>query len=148
ALPRELDTLVMALLSENPLARPSTTGEVIDRLSALLGIESQPRDVSDIALEQPGLVGRERERRHLARERERLRHGCGAATVYSAPRGAGLTRLLLEFAVDARISGMGVLHVQAKGCAGPHGVADALVQRLLDVLPELALPAARQRAVV
>ena len=31
-LPRELDALVMALLSENALARPGTTGEVIDRL--------------------------------------------------------------------------------------------------------------------
>jgi hypothetical protein len=146
ALPRELDTLVMALLSENPLGRPSTTGEVIDRLSALLGLETQPRDVSDIALEQPSLVGRERERRHFARELERLRHGHGQATVYSAARGAGRTRLLLELAVDARISGTSVLHVQAKGCAGPHGVADALVQRILDVLPELALPAAQQHA--
>jgi tetratricopeptide (TPR) repeat protein len=148
ALPRELDALVMGLLSENPLARPSSTGEVIDRLSALLGVESQPRAASDIALEQPALVGRERERKHLARGLERLRHGHGEATIYSAPRGAGRTRLLLEFAIDARIAGMSVLHVQAKGCTGPHGVADALVQRLLDVLPELALAAARERAPV
>jgi tetratricopeptide (TPR) repeat protein len=146
--PPELDGLVMSLLSENPMARPSTTGEVIDRLSALLGVESEARDVSDIALEQPGLVGRERERRYLRRQLKLLHQGRGESTVYVARRGEGRSRLLLEFATDARIFGVSVLHVQAKSCSGPHGVAEALVQHLLDALPELAQQAARTRASV
>jgi hypothetical protein len=145
--PAELDALVSSLLSENPNARPSTTGEVIDRLSALLGVESQSHDSrSDLALAQPGLVGRERERRHLRRQLKQLQLGRGESTVYSARRGEGRTRLLLELATDARIFGVSVLQVQAKGCSGPHAVAEALVQHLLDALPEPAREAARPRA--
>ncbi|HEX6240274.1 MAG TPA: serine/threonine-protein kinase, partial [Polyangiales bacterium] len=101
-LPKELDTLVMGLLSENPLARPSTTGEVIDRLSAVLGLMPTPRsDASDIGLSQPDLTGRERERKEFRRQLESAQQGKREATVFAARAGCGRTRLLTELAVDA-----------------------------------------------
>jgi serine/threonine-protein kinase len=149
ALPAELDALVMSLISENPMARPSTTGEVIDLLSALLGIESEADGASDlIALEQPALVGRERERTDLRRQLEQVRAGHGECTTYLGGRGAGRSRLLLELATDARILGFSVLQVGAKDCASSHGVAESLLHRLLDALPDLAEQAARPHAAV
>jgi tetratricopeptide (TPR) repeat protein len=146
-LPRELDTLVMALLSENPLARPSTTGEVIDRLSAVLGQAPSARsDASDIGLSQPDLTGRERERKEFRRQLEAVNQGKGEASVFAARAGCGRTRLLLELAVDARIFGAKVIHVQATSCAGQHGVADAIAQRLFETLPEVAQRAAQDHA--
>ncbi len=147
--PKELDALVMALLSENPLARPSTTGEVIDRLSAVLGRSRAPRaDAADIGFSQPALTGRERERREFKRQLEQLALGHGEATMLAARPGAGRTRLLDEFAVDARIAGAHVVHIQAKSVSGSHGVAEAIVQRLLDGLPDVARAAAAPHASV
>jgi tetratricopeptide (TPR) repeat protein len=146
-LPRELDALVMALLSENPLARPTTTGEVIDRLSAVLGrLPEQRSGAQDIDFSQPGLMGRERERKEWKRQLEQLALGHGEATLFAAKAGDGRTRLLNELAVDARIFGAHVIHVHAKSCSGTHGLADAIVQRLLDGLPEAARAAAHEHA--
>jgi tetratricopeptide (TPR) repeat protein len=147
--PKELDALVMALLSENPLARPSTTGEVIDRLSAVLGLPAAPRsDAADIGLTLPNLTGRERERKEFRRQLEQLGQGHGEATVLAARRGDGRTRLLNELAVDARIFGAHVVHVEAKSVSGSHAVADAIVMRLLDGLPDITRQAAHEHASV
>jgi tetratricopeptide (TPR) repeat protein len=148
-LPKELDALVMALLSENALARPGTTGEVIDRLSAVLGLSARPRsDAADISFSQPSLMGRERERKEFRRQLEQLVQGHGEATIFAAKAGDGRTRLLNELAVDARIFGAHVVHVQAKSVAGTHGVADAIVQRLLSGLPDATRGAANEHASV
>jgi tetratricopeptide (TPR) repeat protein len=147
-LPAEFDALVMSLISDNPMARPSTTGEVIDLLSALLGIESEKRGPSAVELEQPTLVARERERSDLQRRLEQVRAGRGESTTYVGQRGAGRTRLLLELATDARIFGFSVLHVGAKERAQNHGVAESLLHGLLDALPDLAEQAARPHAAV
>jgi tetratricopeptide (TPR) repeat protein len=137
-LPAELDALVMALLSQNPMARPSTSGEVVDRLSALTArVRSQPRGPAEALLGQPTLVGRERERKHFMRQLEQLRHGHGQAALIVGGRRQGRTRLLAELATDARIHGVHVIELAAKSCAGPHGVAEALLERLLDTLPDL-----------
>jgi tetratricopeptide (TPR) repeat protein len=146
-LPKELDALVMALLSENPLARPSTTGEVIDRLSAVLGrVSTAEYATADIGLEQPDLTGRDRERKEFKRQVEQVSQGRGEATVFAARPGCGRTRLLMELAVDARIFGAQVVHVQAGSCVGAHGVADAIAQRLLEALPDVAPRAAEEYA--
>jgi hypothetical protein len=142
-IPPELDALVMSLLSDNPMERPSTAGEVIDRLSALLGRERRSDASHEIALAQPELVGRERERAILREQIGRLADERGAATLFSGQKAAGRSRLLLELAADARVAGIVVLHVEAKRCTGAHGVAEALTLRLLDALPELAEEALR-----
>jgi serine/threonine protein kinase/tetratricopeptide (TPR) repeat protein len=148
-LPKELDALVMALLSPNPLARPGTTGEVIDGLSAMLGLAPAPRsDAADIGLSQPNLTGRERERKEFRRQLEQLGQGHGEATILAARRGDGRTRLLNELAVDARISGAHVVHVPAKSVSGSHAVADAIILRLLDSLPDITRDAAKAHASV
>jgi serine/threonine protein kinase len=128
AVPAELDALVMSLISENPMARPNTTGEVIDLLSALLGIESERRStVDEVALQQPALVGRERERSDWQRRLEQAGAGRGECTIYEGQRGAGRSRMLLELSTDARILGFSVLHVGAKECVGNHGVAESML---------------------
>jgi hypothetical protein len=145
-LPPELDTLVMSMLSDNPMARPTSAGEVIDRLSALLGRERRSGTVHEIELEHPELMGRTRERALLRAQIERLSEGRGGALLFSGGRGAGRSRLLAELAADARVSGVVVLHVEAKRVSGPHGVVEALTARMLDALPDLAEQALRAHA--
>jgi hypothetical protein len=152
--PPELDALVMSMLSDHPMARPSTAGEVIDRVAALLGRErsagamfgSRASTIQDIALDQPQFVGRAYERAKLRAQIEQLQTGRGGALMFSGCRAAGRTRLLLELAADARVAGISVLHVEAKRCSGAHGVVEALTLRLLDALPELAEQALRAHA--
>jgi tetratricopeptide (TPR) repeat protein len=145
-LPPELDALVMSMLSDNAMARPSSAGEVIDRLSALLGRERRAETIHEIALEHPELVGRARERALLRAQLSGLHEGRGGALLFGGCRGLGRSRLLLELAADARVSGIVVLHVEAKRVSGAHGVVEALTLRLLDALPELAEPALRAHA--
>ena len=60
--PAALDALVMSLLCPEPVMRPRTAFEVMQRLSAIAGIESaEPLSVSQAYLSTPLLVGRDRE---------------------------------------------------------------------------------------
>jgi tetratricopeptide (TPR) repeat protein len=138
-IPADLDALIDSLLSQDPRARPSNTGDVIDRVNAIAGLSSARRvSSSEHALHQAAYVGRERERRHFRRQLQLARGGRGGVTTLEGRRGEGRTRVLNELALDARLGGTTVLHVDAAACDGPHGVANAFAHKLLDALPEAA----------
>jgi len=141
--PAELDALLLGLLHHNPLARPSTTAELIDRIDTLLGGAAQaPRDSPELHLANTAFVGRSRERRRLQRQLKLALNGHGQSAVVQAEPGMGRTRLLHELALDARVADAIVLHVDAASYPGLYGVAGALAVRLLDALPEPARRAA------
>ncbi|HMI94774.1 MAG TPA: serine/threonine-protein kinase, partial [Polyangiales bacterium] len=57
--PPELDRLVLSLLSLEPVARPSSAAEVLDRLAAIAALpRSEQLAVADAYLSTPELVGR------------------------------------------------------------------------------------------
>ena len=96
-IPPALDFLVASLLSLDPLVRPASPAEVIERLDAIAGLEPEPGPwMAQSYLASAQLVGRtselERARELLSRSSE----GSGRVITIRHARGAGGTRLLTE----------------------------------------------------
>ena len=148
--PRALSDLVMSLLSLDPLARPISAIEVIDRLTAIGGLE--PEAVEDRGrgyLVTTDLVGREDEVEQLDRMLAAARRGKGRTVVIESPSGHGKSRLLREVGLRAQVGGLVV--AEAEGSAadrGPLGLLRALARSLLEAAPVDAVGAAREHAPV
>lgn len=146
-IPKELDALVLSLLSADPLARPASAAEVIARINALADLP--PEDAADAErlaesfLLSPRFVGR---RAILERTEERVDsvlQGQGGALRVEAIAGMGRSRLLEEIGVRAQVAGAGVLRVDASAYQDSNGTARALAARLLDALPAASREHAR-----
>ena len=138
-IPPEIDVLVEALLSHSPDARPTSTGDLIDRLSAFTKAgESSRSDALELTLQQGAFVGREREKRYFRRRVQAAKNGEGSLSILEGRPGEGRSRLLSEFAFEARLSGADVIRVDSKLCAGPRGVVETMLLRLLAASPESA----------
>lgn len=137
--PPELDALILALLQGNPLARPSNTAELIDRLAGLLGTGEYPlADAPQLHLDNPAFVGRSRERRRLRRQLRLALNGRGQSALIESEPGMGRTRLLEELALDARVADALVVHVDAASFPGMYGTAAALALQLYDGIAQPA----------
>jgi len=140
--PPELDSLVLSLLSMDPLARPTSAAEIIAMLESIGDLPSEePAEVERLAqsfLANPRFVGRKKEIASLTGRLERLFEGRGAAVRVEAVSGMGRTRLLDELGLRAQVKGAMVLRVDATVHRQPFGVARALVLRVFELFPELA----------
>ncbi|HTV20625.1 MAG TPA: serine/threonine-protein kinase, partial [Polyangiaceae bacterium] len=142
-IPATLDELVMSLLSADPLARPASAAEVIDRLDVIaqLDEDSEPT-VAQSYLSSARLTGRTSE---LARAKQLASQALerrGAALVIEHDTGSGATRLLTELGLEARVLGLTVLQVDADVHRGPFAIAKAMAQKLAGALPQQARHAA------
>jgi hypothetical protein len=145
--PAEFDALLLGLLSQNPLARPSSTAEVIDRIDTLLGGAGPARvDSPELHLANSAFVGRLRELRSLRKQLQLASNGHGRSAMIEGEAGMGRSRLLHELALEARVADAVVLHVHAVSYPGLYGVASALALKLLDALPKPAHIAAAAHA--
>lgn len=140
-IPAELDDLVMSLLTLDPLGRPASAAEVIDRLTLIAGL---PRDDDASAVAHSYLVGvptvgRAREHRRLREKLEQSKAGRGAHVVIEARAGFGSTRLLHDLVVDAQLSGALPLLVDAAVSSGPFGAVHSLIDKLLTTAREQTL---------
>jgi hypothetical protein len=145
-IPRELDALVMSLLSLDPRARPASAGEVIARLSGIGALppeaEGEADRLAQSFLLSPRFTGRATELAELRRRVEGAVKGSGGTVRIEAVAGMGRTRLLEEIGVRAQLAGAAVIRVDASVDRAPHGTTRALVARVFDSLPELAREAA------
>lgn len=144
-IPRELDELVLSLLHRDPLARPASASEVMDRLTLIAELppEQDEQKVAFSYLRHPPLAGRDEE---LASVREVLQHtleGRGKALLVQGMSGVGRTALLDQVAREAQLAGATVLRSQGGAHAGAFGVAVALTRAALATHPD----AARARSV-
>jgi hypothetical protein len=143
--PRALDDLVLGLLSIDPAGRPTTAAEVIDRLSAAVGLEPDP-DLSAPRgyLESASIVGRERELRVLRKAVARAVRGRGAHVHIRAESGTGKSRLLREASMEAKIAGASVAIVRCEPSEhAPYALMLRVAEQITDALPEDAEDAAR-----
>jgi tetratricopeptide (TPR) repeat protein len=145
--PAEIDGLIESLLSQDPRARPSSAGEVYERLSVAAGLshESSAGGTGPV-LNTPMLVGREREGSHFQRALKQSAAGVGKVTLISGERGMGRSRVLQEVALEARLRGATVLVAQADRCHGQFWLGQVLVKQALDALPEQARQASKPHA--
>jgi hypothetical protein len=145
--PPALDDLVLGLLSRNPLARPSTAAEVIDRLNAIAELEpEESQGVAQSYFASPALIGRDRQFRALSKALEQVGSGQGGMLLVEGGAGMGKTRLLTELAIEAQIADVLVVSVDASMHSDVLGVANAIAVRLIDVAPAEAYDAAKPYA--
>jgi hypothetical protein len=146
-IPRELDALVLSLLSSDPLARPASAAEVIARLNTIGElIPEGGEDAARLAqsfLRNPRFIGRVALLEELGEKAEAAIQGRGCALRIEAGAGMGRTRLLEEVGVRAQLAGAGVLRVDASMYRQPQGTARALAVRLLDAVPKVARESAK-----
>jgi Protein kinase domain/AAA ATPase domain len=139
SIPKALDELILSLLQRDPLARPSSAAEVIERLNAIGGLEPS-REEQHVAygyLAHPRLVGRDHVLALLGAELRAALDGTGRSAILTAASGQGRSALLDALVRKARLEGGTVLQVDARHAAGSFGVALALVDQLAVSQPEL-----------
>jgi hypothetical protein len=142
--PAALDELLLSLLSDKPLARPSSAAEVIDRLTRIAELEREESlGVAQGYLASPALSGRSVEMHQLRSALAQAQRGRGGLVVVEGASGMGKTRLLTELVIEAQIAGAIVVQVDGSMHRDSFGVATALALRLLDVAPEEAQGAAQ-----
>ncbi|HMI91166.1 MAG TPA: serine/threonine-protein kinase, partial [Polyangiales bacterium] len=101
-IPAALDVLVMSLLSLDPARRPRNAYEVMQRLSAIAGLERDEADVSQAYLSTPTLVAREGVLAALARQCDGAKAGRGSACLLRAESGVGRSRVLDACVLEAK----------------------------------------------
>jgi tetratricopeptide (TPR) repeat protein len=142
----ELDALVLSLLSQDPLARPRSAAEVIDRLTAIaqLSEDDQP-SVSRAYVSTPELVGRSAQLQSVRERLEQLRAGQGGALAIEGAAGSGRSRMLDTTVLEAKLAGLRVARTSAVGsAAAPYGALCTLVRALCDLLTAAQLAKLQQ----
>jgi hypothetical protein len=142
-IPKELDALVLALLHADPLARPGSAAEVIERLNVLADLP--PEDAVETErlagafLGNPRFTGRNAELALVDALLAQAQKGWGGAVCIQAMTGMGRSRLLDEIGVRAQLAGATVVRADAAAHRQPRGVMTALALRVLDVIAGPAL---------
>lgn len=150
AVPSSLDELVAALLSLDPVGRPASAAEVIDRLGAVAKLEPAPEmEVARGYLASAPLVGRSREIGRVKKMLARAVAGTGGAVLVEAAAGTGKSRLLREVRLEAQVAGATVIAADGESDPrGPYGLLRELVRELLAAAPDESLASARDRGSV
>lgn len=140
--PRELDELVLSLLSADPLARPASAAEVISRLRVIGNLpEEDSTEIERLAqsfLLSPHFTARGPQLEELERHIAETVRGQGAALRIEAISGMGRSRLLGEVGVRAQVQGAAVVSVDASTHRQMFGTIHAMVGRVFDAFPGLA----------
>jgi tetratricopeptide (TPR) repeat protein len=148
--PEALDRLVLSLLSVDPLARPSSAAEIIDRLTAIGELEPLDEEESTRGyLQSAAMVGRKDEMARIEKRMRRALKGRGRAITIEAPSGTGKSRFLQEVGLTAQVAGALVLRAQSTSIQrGPYGLMRELAHSLIAAAPEEALACAKKHASV
>ncbi len=146
--PEALQDLIGECVRLDPLARPASAAEVIERLGAIV-------ELPDAALEHEArgylytaaLVGREHEVEQVRQYSRTAAQGLGATLVFRSESGGGKSRLLREAALEAQLAGLVVSGASAE-LAAPRafGVIADLLTGVVAARPESARPIVRARA--
>lgn len=135
--PEALDALILSLLSIDPLARPASAADVLDRLGAIAGLDDAPlAAMAESHIASATLVGRDVDQVALEQLVERARSGRGSCVTIRGGAGAGKTRLLSELSIHARLSGLSVLAINGSEQQDAQALLISLVRGLLEVAPQ------------
>ena len=142
--PEGLDALVLELLALDRNARPRTAAEVIERLTALAGLDrDEPEALSRAYLVTPSLIGRESELDAVHRAVRRLAQGEGGSVVIEGSYGLGRSRMLDGAVLAAQLAGVTALRVSAADLLSePFSLARAMCATGLEVVQPEILEAA------
>jgi serine/threonine protein kinase len=109
-IPKQLDTLILGLLSLDPAARPSSAAEVVERLNALATLPAEDdetqRRLAESYFVHPQFVGRGAVLTLLQEHLTQLKQQHGGLVLLEAESGLGRTRLLGELVLQAQLAGI------------------------------------------
>ncbi len=131
--PEAVDALVMQMLSRDPQARPSTAVELVERFSALAGLEHDDARYATVVsayLTAPTLLGRGPALVSVRRHTLRSLGGRGACLWVSGVAGAGRSRFLDACALEAKLAGSIVLRLGRGDARSDFAGARALFEQL------------------
>jgi tetratricopeptide (TPR) repeat protein len=133
-IPRELDQLVLRLLSPEPLARPSSAAEVLDRLTAIAALPRDEQFAVPLAyLSTPQLIARDEQLASVRSRLAALHAGQGGVIAIAGAHGMGRSRMLDTCVLEAKLAHMAVVRASAAdAAAGSYGVLSSLVRQLQD----------------
>lgn len=135
-IPPDLDQLVLSMISIDPMGRPASAAEVIDRIVAIAGLDDKPLvGVAESHLLSSHMVGREREAEQLQKHLLRTLRGTGGLVVVEGASGVGRSRLMSNLLIEARLAGMTTLCIDALSHPESNGLLRALAQSLMEVAP-------------
>jgi hypothetical protein len=136
-IPKALDELVLSLLSLDPLGRPASAAEVIDRLSAIALLDdSLLAGIAESHLSSAALAGRELEQTKLEQLLARSLRGRGGLVLFEGGPGSGRSRMLSELQVQARLAGLSVLHIAGQQARELGQLPAALLTALRETAPQ------------
>ena len=132
-IPEELDRLVLSLMNLQPLARPASAAEVMDRLAAIAGL---PMDehlvVRQAYLSSPNLAGRAEAQLKARKVILRVRQRRGGALLITGRSGVGRSRFLDACVLEAKLTGARLARADAGDAgSGEFGAARVLAEQLL-----------------
>ena len=147
-IPKGLDELLLGLVSTEPMGRPASAAETIDRLSAMSDLPSlDEAEVTRGYLTSTALVGRKREMRSIRRRVLRATKSRGGGVVIRAESGTGKSRVLREAELEAKLAGCLVVRAHCESATGtPYGVMEQVARALFENAPDLARAASRPHA--
>ncbi|HET8936542.1 MAG TPA: serine/threonine-protein kinase [Polyangiales bacterium] len=138
-LPAALDDLVLALIHPEPELRPASAHDVMQRLAAIAGLRAaEAETVQSAYLITPMLVGRADLLDELRKKLMSARLQRGSGALIRGVSGIGRSRLLDACALEAKTFGFYVLRASCSGSGEVFGVAQALIQHLLQAWPNAA----------
>ncbi|MFI5306097.1 MAG: protein kinase [Polyangiales bacterium] len=147
--PEPLDALVMSLLSLDPQVRPSHAAEVIERLGAIAGLPSiDHAEVARAYLSSPTLIGHADTLQAFRMRLLRATRGRGSSVLVRGAPGSGRSRVLQALVLEAKLGGITVLSAGAEEGGGAFGLMGALIARLVESAPDVALDTFRPHAPV
>jgi len=145
AIPAELDEFVMSMLTLDPLGRPGSAAEVIDRLNRIGELPPDP-DAGEAArsyLVGVQTVGRAHELERLRERLARSIEGRGSSVLIESSAGLGSTRLISDLAVEAQLTGALPLVIDAAVRGDSFGAVHDLIDKVLTAAHDDAVAAAR-----
>ncbi len=135
---RELEDLILRLLSKNPLDRPQRAEELCDFFDAMLvkyGHEEKKLHRQEIKVTDPSFTGRDLELKSLLHQIEQLqRERTGSVAIISGISGIGKTRLAREAVAFARIQQIETCSIRCLPDSPPYTSYQELAEQLLTSL--------------
>lgn len=146
--PEALEDLILDLMSKEPLARPPSAAVLIDRFTALGGLEPDPEIVvAPRFVTSAALVGRQPQLDAMEHAIDEILFGRSARFALEAESGAGKSRLLAEASTRAKLRGVTPLLADCdEGEGRPYETLAQLVDEAFAVAPDTAAEAARPDA--
>jgi len=139
SVPRALDELVLSLLSIDPMGRPRSAAEVIDRLDVIATTDDEPMSMlAESHIASAPWVGRSAERKTIEDLLTQSEPGHSRQLKIQGEAGSGKTRFLAELRIEAQLRGFVCVAMHGAESGAARNVARELQRGLCEVAPGLS----------